>query len=130
MTDENWKAFFFLANQILGQGDRQREKSESWCSWTTFGRLTSDCGYWQSGLPSQEHILDYSTADNGPWGQPFLYTDIAHIIIPREFYWETSLPTGFRNGSRSQNIDVLSQKLSEKNITHRITELVLEIKLY
>lgn len=105
--------------------------SESWCAWTTYRRIGEDFGYWTSGLPALEDIGATGIADGGVWGQPFSYSELAHVVIPRTFYWESRTAAGqFESGLRSQDIDELSFRLSAAGVEHRATDLVLEIKLY
>ncbi|MDO3566066.1 hypothetical protein [Ralstonia pseudosolanacearum] len=125
-----WKNFFTTCAAILGEGAPAAAKSNTWCSWTTFKRLREDTGYWQSGLPNPSDIHDEWIGDGGVWGQPFSYTDLAHIIVPREFYWEQVSQEGFESGVRVQDIESLSTELRAKGIEHRKTDLLLEIKLY
>jgi len=105
--------------------------SESWCAWTTYRRIGEDFGYWTSGLPAIEDIGAIGIADGSVWGQPFSYSELVHVVIPRTFYWESRTAAGqFESGLRSQDIDELSSRLSAAGIEHRATALVLEIKLY
>lgn len=104
--------------------------SESWCAWTTFASLESDINYWKRGLPHEEDILDTYTADGGVWMQPFHYEQFAHFLIPATFYWEKVENGEFNCGHKEQDIRRLSRELTEASIPHRLTELVLEIKLY
>lgn len=67
--------------------------------------------------------------DRGPWGQPFSYQEIAHVVIPRAFYWETAAGP-FDSGRKTQDIQRLSRELTAAGIPHRLTDLVLEVKLY
>ena len=97
--------------------------SKSWCSWTTFDRLSRDSGYWTSGFPHDEDIQEDHIADGGPWGQPFNYSELAHIIVPKVF------SSGFEE-VRSQDIVILSDELKKVNIHHRIGQIALEIKLF
>jgi hypothetical protein len=85
--------------------------------------------YWTGGLPAEEDLDETGTKDSGVWGQPFLYRQLAHIVIPREFFWEIIRPD-YTNGTKTQDIARLSQELTRISIPHRLTELVLEIKLY
>ncbi len=64
------------------------------------------------------------------WGQPFIYRDIAHVVVPKTFFWETIGEKSYERGKRVQSIELLAKMLSEKGINFRLTELVLEIKLY
>jgi len=130
MTDEQWATFFRICTGILGRGERRDWASDSWCAWTTFGALQTQVHYWTAGLPGEADIGTTGTNDRGPWGQPFLYQDLAHIVIPRKFLWERSEDRNYQNGEKSQDIDRLSEELSRAAIKHRKTELMLEIKLY
>ena len=130
MDSNDWKTFFLVCAEILGRGSSVAAQSDSWCSWTTFARLNEDTGYWMSGLPKQKEIADAGIADGGTWGQPFSYSDLAHVLIPRSFYWESSSENGFKSGVRKQDIDAVALRLQEQKINHRLTDLVLEIKLY
>lgn len=64
------------------------------------------------------------------WGQPFLYGDLAHLVVPRAFFWQTGSNEPFANGMKDQDLALLSSELTTAGIPHRITDLVLEIKLY
>lgn len=55
---------------------------------------------------------------------------LAHMIIPRSFYWEANVDGRFERGLRSQDIDELSSRLAAAGFQHRLTDLILEIKLY
>ncbi len=127
MSDEQWRTFFVLCARVLGPGSSQAWDSQSWCTWTTFGNFLH---YWSAGLPGPEELGARGTGDGGTWGQPFDYQDIAHIAIPAEFYWERIAPGEFSNGTRRQDLEILSSALSDAEIPHRKTELVLEVKLY
>jgi hypothetical protein len=86
--------------------------------------------YWRAGLPSLSDIGESGTNDSGPWGQPFPYKELAHVIVPRELYWQTVAPGQFASGTKEQDIQELSRQLSAAGISHRLTDLILEIKLY
>ncbi|ABM93657.1 hypothetical protein Mpe_A0695 [Methylibium petroleiphilum PM1] len=130
MSDEQWRQFFLLCNRILGKGHAVAEFSESWCAWTTFERLSRDAGYWTAGLPGTEDVLSTCIGDSGVWGQPFPFQEIAHLIIPKQFYWERIEPGSFANGSKPQDLTRLAQALEGARLPHRVTESVLEVKLY
>jgi hypothetical protein len=130
MQNEHWKSFFLTSHKVLGHGAFNPQYSDSWCVWTTFSSLRRGVHYWSCGMPNQEDILDTHIADGGLWGQPFNYEDLAHIIVPANFYWETEDGPHFENGTKSQDISALSKQLSQEGIAHRVTDLVLEIKLY
>lgn len=130
MNNEQWEIFFVACAKILGDGKRLAVDSGSWCAWTTFGSLSTDIHYWSAGLPAQSDINSEFIGDNGVWGQPFLYRDLAHIIVPKEFFWESNAGGKYENGVKVQNISELSSELERKNIPHRLTDIVLEIKLY
>jgi hypothetical protein len=130
MTDEAWREFFLICARVLGKGARQAARSDSWCAWTTFRNLEECFNYWCAGLPSPEELTPSSVSDGGTWGQPFAYQEIAHMVIPRRFYWESRTGIAFEHGVKVQNIDLLSEELSRAGIPHRKTPLLLEIKLY
>jgi hypothetical protein len=112
MTNEEWRTFFLTCSRVLGRGARQAHFSESWCAWTTFGALQETVHYWSSGIPAESEIGVVGTNDGGPaWGQPFLYHDIAHVVIPAKFYWEHQLNGEFEHGTKHQDLARLSQNL-------------------
>jgi hypothetical protein len=125
MTDEQ----FGVCARVLGRGDRYAPRSESWCGWTTFDSLLDSMHYWSAGLPAEEDLDQAYIKDNGVWGQPFSYQQLAHIVIPREFFREI-IGSEYTNGTKVQDIARLSRELTHANIAHRLTDLVLEIKLY
>jgi len=130
MEDKLWKTFFSACAEILGPGSHKSNLSSSWCAWTTFDRLGDDAGYWTCGLPAESELRDSYIADGGTWGQPFSYAQLAHVIVPAEFYWEVVQPGDFRCGHKKQAIRDLSDRLSVRGVPHRLTEKILEIKLY
>jgi hypothetical protein len=130
MDNSQWFHFFTSAAEILGSGDYRTEYSHSWCAWTTFGRLKEDAGYWTCGLPSSSQIFATHIGDSGIWGQPFQYSQLAHIILPSVFTWEAEPGPNWETGTKQQNIKALSLRLHELNVPHRLTDLVLEIKCY
>jgi hypothetical protein len=76
-------------------------------------------------------LLERGVSDGGTWSQPFAYSDLAHLIIPAKFYWERfDENSGFQQGYKFQNIKQLSIALRGEDIEHRLTDLVLEVKLY
>ena len=124
MNDNTWREFFNSSAKILGGGTPSIETSTSWCSWTTFSRLKSnDAGYWTCGLPAAKDIGEYSIRDGGVWGQPFHFSDLAHFILPKQFF--TLLGT-----RRQQNIEALSLELDQHGVNHELKDYLLEIKLY
>ena len=130
MNDILWREFFDACATLLGSGTREPRLSSSWCAWTTFDRLATDAGYWTCGLPAASDLREGFIADGGIWGQPFWFVQLAHVIVPARFYWENSLSSRFESGYKSQPIGQLSEHLSQRGVPHRLTELVLEIKLY
>lgn len=131
MNDSDWKTFLATARSLLGKGQNVAWASESWCAYTTFFMLSHGLTYWSVGLPDFTELLDTHTVDGGLWGQEFYYNDLAHIIIPAQFYWEQSdKENGFQNGYKEQDIKTLSKELTAKKIKHKLTDKVLEIKLY
>lgn len=83
-----------------------------------------------AGLPAPAELTPCSTTDGGVWGQPFRFKSLAHVIIPAEFYWERIAPGEFENGVKTQDLHGLSRELTQRGIQHRVTDHVLEIKLY
>jgi hypothetical protein len=131
MDDETWRTLLQTARRVLGRGVSQSWASDSWCAWTTFSSLEHWLTYWNCGLPDAGELLATGTADGGTWTQSFAYSDLAHLIIPARFYWETSsTEAGFQSGYKPQDIAKLSDELSRLEISHRLSERVLEIKLY
>ena len=130
MKNDQWNKFFEVCSSVLGKGSDRAFDSESWCSWTTYSRLSEDAGYWVSGIPNKDEITANGVKDGGTWGQPFGFEEIAHIIIPRRFYWESGDGPEFKHGYKQQDIVSLASALSDQSIPHRLTELVLEIKCY
>ena len=130
MSDNDWLRFFTISAQVMGPGARLAEDSESWCAWTTFDALQRSVNYWSAGLPHESELSSVGTIDGGTWGQPFAYNEIAHLIIPAQFYWERIAANDFTQGVRHQDIQCLSKALTESGVPHRLTDLVLEIKLF
>lgn len=130
MNNSNWQTFFLTAIDVLGEGTILQSDSPCWCSWTTFDRLTDDAGYWTGGLPRKQHILETHIADSGVWRQPFGYSQLAHVVLPFQFYWQKVAVKEFASGYRQQDIGALSSALKKVGIPHRTTDMILEIKLY
>jgi hypothetical protein len=130
MTDAQWYAFFVAASEVLGPGSRLAEKSQSWCAWITFEKLSVDAGYWTSGVPSREDIFATHIGDSGVWGQPFTFSQLAHIVVPRRFMCDEPPGPNWAYRERVQNLEGLSAKLHAAGVPHRVTELMLEIKCY
>ena len=103
---------------------------ESWCAWTTFGSLRDSVHYWGASLPRLSELNEKGTADGGTWGQPFLYEDIAHVIIPREFQREDTCSGTLQVTEYEQDLATLSAALTRAAITHQVGEYALEVKLY
>ena len=129
MSNEEWRTFFSICARVLGPGAHRPTEGGSWCAWTTFSSLQLEVNYWSAGLPLESELGATGTNDGGTWGQPFLYRDLAHVIIPREVYWECIGPN-FTNGTNTQDLERLSAELTVAKVPHRLTELILEIKLY
>ena len=130
MSNKQWLELFRICRTVLGTGDQLPMRSESWCSWTTFSRLNEDAKYWAAGVPNIEELTESGIQDGGIWGQPFSFNEIAHLIIPQKFYWESSCNQTFNSGFKSQDIKLLSHTLTAHELPHRITDLVLEVKCY
>jgi hypothetical protein len=129
MNTTDWIKFFDLCNQVLGEGDYSLYHSKNWCSWTTFKRVTSDALYWARGLPKEGEYGEHGVNDGGNWGQPFPYTSIAHLIIPRRFEFCDMYQGQFVHKQTEQEIDRLSVLLHEHGIEHVISEWALELRL-
>jgi hypothetical protein len=126
----DWQKFLMIAARHLEANPCHVPGKRSWCAWTTFARLGEDAGYWTAPLPLESELGQLGTSDGGNWVQPFHYSQIAHLIIPRKFYWE-QFEEGFTSGLHFQDLEGLSQKLLDQGITaHRLTDAVLEVKLY
>lgn len=130
MKDAQWYSFFTAASEVLGPGDRLAENSQSWCAWTTFERLSVDAGYWTRGLPAAEDIFETYIGDNGVWGQPFHFSQLAHVVVPRKFMCDEPPGPSWTYRERVQDLENLSAKLHAAEVPHRVTELILEIKCY
>lgn len=105
MNNDQWKQFFLICAKLLGSGDPVAAKSNSWCAWTTFKRLSEDAGYWTSGLPSECDVGTQNIADGGVWGQPLLYAQIAHVLVPAKFVRESGAGTAqFRADEVKQDL--------------------------
>jgi hypothetical protein len=126
----DWYKFLAITSKHLSLNPCSAPGKRSWCAWTTFKRLGEDAGYWAAPLPLETELLELSTSDGGAWGQPFLYSQIAHVIVPHRFYWEQISAEGFKSGVHMQDIEGLSERLTAADVPHRLAELVLEAKLY
>jgi hypothetical protein len=129
MDDKQWKVCLQTCRRILGRGDWDAYLSESWCAFTTFSSLEHGVHYFNCGFPAEDDCLDTCTKDGGVWRQSFEYSDLAHLIVPKTFYWERSV-NGFQSGYKQQDIKRLSTEFKKIGIEHRLTDLVFEIKLY
>jgi hypothetical protein len=130
MTNDDWRRFFVIAHEILVPGDWRSSKSTSWCAYATFGSLEKGAFYYNAGIPSPFELGIISLKDGGTWREPLSYDELAHIVVPKSFFWETESSGNYASGIRTQDIDGLSRALLHAGIPHRITEIVLEIKLY
>jgi len=129
-NEMDWYKFLSIATKHLSLNPCSAPGKRSWCAWTTFERLGEDAGYWTGPLPLETELLARGTSDGGTWAQPFLYSQIAHVVIPRRFYCEQIAAEGFGSGVNVQDVEGLSVRLTGEGLPHRITELVLEVKLY
>lgn len=124
MNNLNWKSFFEIAINTLGEGEFSINNSASWCSWTTYSRLMNgDAGYWQAGLPKTIELGENGTLDGGVWLNPTPYEDLAHMIIPKNFVTDLL-------EVKTQNIEQLAIELTKVNIEFNLLDGLLEIKLY
>ncbi len=130
MNDEQWRLFLQTARRILGKGQWDPALSESWCAFTTFSSLERGMRYWSCGLPEEVECEEHRTVDGGLWRQSFFYSDLAHVVIPKTFYWERIENSAFSCGENIQSIEELASRLDRSSIPYRLTNLVLEVKLY
>lgn len=129
MKNKDWIKFFDLCNEVLGEGDCTLYHSKNWCSWITFDRLISDSKYWAGGLPKAGEYGERGINDGGNWGQPFSYSSIAHLIVPRRFEFCDMYLGQFVHKQTEQDIDRLSMLLQGLGIDHVISEWALELRL-
>ena len=125
-----WKLFLSICRRILGEGALNPYISHSWCSFTTFSSLKHGIHYWSCGFPDENELLDDRTLDGGLWSQSFYYDDLAHLIVPAQFYWESTINGNFCCDYKMQDIELLASELNKNSLEFRKTELVLEVKLY
>lgn len=126
----NWKLFLSTCRKVLGKGSWNPYLSKSWCSFTTFTSLKHNINYWSCGFPDEEEFLEDKTIDGGLWSQSFRYDDMAHLIIPYYFYWESFVDGNFIRGYKTQNLDLLVLELKKNMLYCRQTDLLIEVKLY
>lgn len=126
----DWHKFLAIASKHMSLKPANVPGKWSWCAWTTFERLGEDAGYWTAPLPLETELLEDGTSDGGTWGQPFRYCQLAHVIVPRRFHSEQISAEGYNSGVYTQDVDGLSERLTVEGVVHRLTELVLEVKLY
>jgi len=130
MNNQQWYKFFSICATHLGTGAPTIVNSDNWCSWITFDRLEEDVRYWTSGLPKSDELNETSLQDGGVWGHPFLFNEIAHIILPKKFFGEACIDGKYQFVHKEQNIENISDLLTNAGIEHRCTDKILEIKLY
>lgn len=130
MNSQSWRLFLVACREVLGKGDWDPCLAESWCAFLTFSSIENGFRYLNCGFPDETELLVDRTMDGGLWRQSIEYIDLAHVVIPARFYWESFSHGRFESGHRSQNIKFLSRRLKSNDIKHRLTDLVLEIKLY
>lgn len=118
MDDIKWKLFLQTCRRILGRGAWDPFLSDSWCAFTTFNSIRLGIHYWNCGFPDEGDCLDSYTVDGGLWRESFEYKDLAHLIVPANFYWETFIDDVFENGTKFQDLDLLSNELNRLNIQH------------
>src|SRR5690348_9648645 len=111
MTEAQWQNFFEACAESLGQ-------AENWCSWTTFTRLRYDAMYWAAGLPKRSEFDSKGIKDGGTWGQPFRYSDLAHVIVPQHFMIETPPGPSWSLKEYKQDVAALSKRLGANGIDH------------
>jgi hypothetical protein len=130
MTNEQWRRFFEIGLKVLGVGASNPYLSESWCVFSTFSSFQYGVNYYHRGFPGKEDLLEDRTIDGGTWMQSIHYDDLAHLIVPKQFYWELVLDGKFQSGFKYQDIVTFSRDLEVHDIPHRKTDELLEVKLY
>lgn len=141
LTAEQWRTFFTIASRHIRGTLKSSEVTEwseparvdfdiSYCAWTVHDRLGYDTMYWTSPLPEERDLKDDYLRDGGKWGEPILYRDIAHVIIPSVFTEEYHIGRKFVMWSHTQEIYGLSKLLEEASIPHELHDKFLELKLY
>lgn len=128
--NELWRCALIACRNILGVGSWDSSLSKSWCAFTTFSSLSHRTVYWNCGFPDEHELLTDRTSDGGLWRQSFHYSDLAHIVIPKNFYWERVQDSLFESGLKSQNLEALCEEFLSKGVPFNKSELVAEIKLY
>lgn len=140
MTSEEWRTFFTIASRNL----RETLKSEAleamasdapihrstYCAWTTFERLGFHTIYWNSGLPDEDDLRQDGLRDGCAWGQPFLYAEIAHVLVPASFLEEYHRNHTYIQWTHTQDINGLSRLLENAKIPHLLHATFLELRLY
>jgi hypothetical protein len=126
----DWRQFLLICRRVLGKGAWESSVSDSWCAFTTFSSLEHSVNYWKCGFPDENELLDDRTMDGGLWSQSFSYDDIAHIIVPAQFYWESVKDGQFSSGYKKQDLKTLSSELEKSSIDFHLTDILLEVKLY
>jgi hypothetical protein len=133
MDDETWATFLRTCADVLGVEKATRNgpcENGSWCAWTTFDSLQDSVNYWRGPLPTREEIFDSYVGHGANWDQFFNYRQMCHFLVPRTFFWERTAPGTYERGNCIQDLDALAQNLNTLNVPHRLTPLVLEIKLF
>jgi hypothetical protein len=146
MSAMDWPWFLATARRHLLQTHRweycegsptsAEPVAATWCSFTTFGRLGDNAGYWTFPLPKDTELGRDATTDGGTWREPFRYEEIAHFLLPRRFYGEAydgreaGGPVRFFHWHHYQDIDGLSDLLKSAGIEHRLSTFALEIKRF
>ena len=92
--------------------------------------MRSDAGYWQAGIPREGEVLAERLADGGTWGQPFWYKDLAHLLIPREFFREGVIDGRWEGEPVSQDVELVAARLESNHLPFRLGDYALEVKCY
>jgi hypothetical protein len=134
MDDDKWFHFFRTCAETLDVKTAfptmEPLEGGSWCSWTTFCRLEDVAGYWSGPLPTRDELRGTYLGEGANWSQYFHYSQLCHVVVPHTFGWQRAAPGQFERGNITQDIDAVAEALRTLGIPHRLTSLVLEIKLY
>ena len=79
-----------------------------------------------------DELWEEGTTDGGTWGQPFRFSDIAHLIIPKTFTRELFVGEGaqrtFQRVQVRQDIEDLSRELKMQGVPHTLSTIALEVR--
>lgn len=97
----------------------------------TFDSISNGAHYWTGALPP-EGSLAHEYVRDGAWMNlgPVRYQDIAHVIVPRFFFEEALNGRQMTEWTHRQDIEGLSDALTEADVDHALSPYALELKLF